>query len=173
AFALRRAQLARARSEAPPHVDEWIRGSSLLDARPQRRPRLRQLLRRGVRKLASSVTTHGLGDVWPRQRSRLYLRSAARSASCEIASVRWPSTPVIVSAATSALMIDSSVAWTVASNTAPIRALESIETWAVSVAPAALGFAVENAMKISPDPLLETLPVRARPRVARRAIRFS
>src|SRR5262249_52687407 len=53
----------RASSEAPPQTDEWIGGSSLLDVRPPRRPHLRQLLRRRVRKLASSVTTQALGDV--------------------------------------------------------------------------------------------------------------
>jgi hypothetical protein len=37
-------------------------GSSLLDARPQQRPRLRQLLRR-EKKLASSVQIRTLGDV--------------------------------------------------------------------------------------------------------------
>jgi GPH family glycoside/pentoside/hexuronide:cation symporter len=39
----------------------WISGSSLLDARPQERPRLRQIL--GPQKLASFVQTRGLGDV--------------------------------------------------------------------------------------------------------------
>jgi len=36
-----------------------------------------------------------------------------------------------------------------------------------------LALAVENAMKMSPEPLLDTLPVRPRPSVARRATRFS
>src|SRR5207247_7345977 len=90
--------------------------------------------------------------------SRLYFRSAWRSASCEMASVLWPSTPIIVSAATSAFTIASSVACTVASNTAPMRALDIIDTCAASGAFAAPAFAVENAMKMSPDPLLETLP---------------
>src|SRR5262249_43283557 len=54
---------SRRGSEAPPQTDEWIGGSSLLDTRPRPRPRLRQLLRRRVRKLASSVTTQALGDV--------------------------------------------------------------------------------------------------------------
>src|SRR5438105_12385990 len=64
--------------------------------------------------------------------------------------------PVIVSPATSALMIASSVASTVASNTAPIRSFEIIDTCAASFLAAAPAFAVENAMKMSPDPLLET-----------------
>ena len=37
----------------------------------------------------------------------------------------------------------------------------------------ALGLAVEKAMKISPELLEAVLPVRARPMVARRAMRFS
>ena len=41
--------------------------------------------------------------------------------------------------------------------------------WAV----AAPALAVEKAMKMSPDPLLETLPVRPSPSAARRAMRFS
>ena len=48
-----------------------------------------------------------------------------------------------------------------------------IDTCAASGAFAASALAVENAMKISPDPLLEMLPVRARPSVARRATRLS
>ena len=54
-----------------------------------------------------------------------------------------------------------------------MRALDIIDTCAASGAFAAPAFAVENAMKMSPDPLLETLPVRARPSVARRAMRLS
>ena len=70
-------------------------------------------------------------------------------------------------------MIASSDASTVASKTDPIFSFESSDTLAVLLAPAAPAFAVEKAMKMSPDPLLEMLPVRARPSEARRASRLS
>ena len=52
-------------------------------------------------------------------------------------------------------------------------ARDSIDTCAASRASAAPAFAVEKAMKMSPDPLLDTLPVRASPSVARLAMRLS
>src|SRR5207237_131177 len=95
---------------------------------PQRAEReakvLRQVAHSGLD--AGPMRTVSLPAAWESRRvrrasgylpTRLYLRMAANSASCEIASVRCPSTPVIVSAATSALMIASSVASTVASKT--------------------------------------------------------
>jgi hypothetical protein len=60
-----------------------------------------------------------------------------------------------------------------ASNSALIRALDTIVTRAPSATAAACGFAVENAMEMSPDPLPDELPVRASPRLARHTIRLS
>ena len=71
--------------------------------------------------------------------------------------------PVIVSAATSALTIASSVACTVAVNSALIRAFDSIVHGGGLVRAAAPAFAVENAMKMSPEPLPDVAPVRAEP----------
>src|SRR5260370_32547008 len=67
----------------------------------------------------------------------------------------------------------SSTAGTVAWKTGPRALLGSIAR--VAVAPAgfaAFGLAVENAMKMSPDPLPEVAPNRARPSDARRASRL-
>src|SRR5215813_1327772 len=94
-------------------------------------------------------------------------------ASCGRASMTCPSLPRMVSPATSALTIASSVAWTVAEKSALIRSFESICTVATSRVLAAPALAVEKAMKISPDPLPDVAPVRARPRDARRASRSS
>src|SRR5205823_2902231 len=73
----------------------------------------------------------------------------------------------MVSPATSALMIASSVACAVASNKALIRWFETIETCTVSAAAAAPGLAVEKAITMSPDPFPEVAPVRPKPWVAR------
>ena len=67
----------------------------------------------------------------------------------------------------------SSVAPTVASNSSPMRSLGSMASGTVPFASPTRGFAVEKATNRSPDPLPATLPVRARPRAARRASRFS
>ena len=59
-------------------------------------------------------------------------------------------------------MIASSVACTVASNTAPIRSIRQHRHLTRRPRPLRrLALAVENAMKMSPEPLLDTLPVRA------------
>ena len=63
------------------------------------------------------------------------------------------------------------VASTVALNSALIRSLDNIETVATDLLPAAPALAVENAMKISPEPFPDVAPVRANPNEARRAIR--
>src|SRR5260370_34879711 len=68
----------------------------------------------------------------------------------------------------------SSTAGTVAWKTGPRALLGSIAR--VAVAPAgfaAFGLAVENAMKMSPDPLAGVAPNRARPSAARRASRLA
>ena len=67
----------------------------------------------------------------------------------------------------------SSVACTVASKIGFIRSFGSMVKLAIPEGLAASGFAVENAMKISPEPLPAVLPMRANPMVALRANRFS
>ena len=63
---------------------------------------------------------------------------------------------------------------TVASKTGSSRSLGTVWTECVGFpGSAAPGLAVEKAINKSPEPLPETLPVRARPRLARRASRFS
>lgn len=66
-----------------------------------------------------------------------------------------------------------SIAKMVASKRLSMQRFESILSEAVLDASSAPGLAAEKAMKMSPEPLPETLPVRAIPRAARRAIRFS
>jgi hypothetical protein len=51
--------------------------------------------------------------------------------------------------------------------------LETLSTLLGPGASSAFGLAVEKAMKMSPEPLPEMEPVRARPSVARRAMRLS
>ena len=72
-----------------------------------------------------------------------------------------------------ALYTVGSVACTVASNTALMRSLGSMVSGVMPSGLAALALAVENAMKMSPEPLLAMEPLRARPREARRATRRS
>ena len=60
-------------------------------------------------------------------------------------------TPVIVSAATIALTIASSVACIVAAKSGSIRSFGSIVTLGFASGFAAPGFAVEKATKMSPD----------------------
>ena len=64
-------------------------------------------------------------------------------------------------------------ACTAAVNSGSIRELRSILTVWTSDLFALAGLAVENATNRSPEPLPDTLPVRASPIVSRRAIRFS
>ncbi|MNC95738.1 hypothetical protein D3C83_129280 [compost metagenome] len=61
--------------------------------------------------------------------------------------------PVIVGAASIALMIASSVACTVARKSGEMRAFDSIATEVLSSSIPVPAFAVEKAMKMSPDPL--------------------
>ena len=68
-------------------------------------------------------------------------------------STRCPSTPIIVSAATIALTIASSVAYAVASKIGLIPSFDSICSEARPLALQASGLAVEKAMKMSPEPL--------------------
>src|SRR2546422_3669325 len=105
--------------------------------------------------------------------SRLYLRRISRNRSCGRAYTVTSSAPVIVWAASIALMIASSVAWTVASNRGVIWSLESMATCASPESRDARWFAVENAMKMSPDELPASPPMRPTPRAARFARRFS
>jgi len=99
----------------------------------------------------------------------LYFFRTSRSRSWGSAVTLCPSIPVIVSAATRALTIASSVACTVASNRAFILSLDSIVRDRVPVGAPASSFAVEKAMKMSPDPFPEVLPNLASPSAARRA----
>jgi hypothetical protein len=71
--------------------------------------------------------------------------------------------PVIVSAPNIALMIASSVACAVASNRGEISSFGSISIRATPTALPASEFAVENAMKMSPELLPEVPPVLANP----------
>src|SRR5207249_3261486 len=104
---------------------------------------------------------------------RLYFRSAARSRSCGSAYTRMPLMPVIVSAATMALTIASSVAWIVAWKSGSIRSFGSIVTLTLASGFAAPGLAVEKATKMSPDGFPPVPPSRPTPRLARLAIRLS
>ena len=72
-------------------------------------------------------------------------RAAGRGAG---RSPRWPSTPVMVRAATRALTIASSVAWTVASKSGSIRSLGSAVMATGPRGAPAPGLAVEKAMKM-------------------------
>jgi len=81
--------------------------------------------------------------------------------------------PSIVSAATSALTIASSVASAAARKSGLMRSFGSICRVATPSIFMASGFAVEKAMKMSPEELLAMPPVRATPMLARRAMRFS
>src|SRR5262249_24938400 len=83
--------------------------------------------------------------------SRLYCCNVRRRRSCGSAYTRTSLIPVMVSAATRALTIDSSVACTVASKTALISSLGMKVTLGCPDAAAALEFAVENATKMSPE----------------------
>ena len=85
----------------------------------------------------------------------------------------WPSMPVMVLAPTMALTMASSVASTVASKSGLMRSLDTVLTVLGPGSASAWGLAVEKAMKMSPEPLPEMEPVRARPSVARRAMRLS
>src|SRR5579872_1490021 len=105
--------------------------------------------------------------------SRLYFWSACLRPSCGKAVTVWPETPVMSRAPTIALTMASSVACTVASKMGPIASLGSMLIEASSPeGAAAFGLAVEKAIKMSPDPLPETEPRRARPSEARRARRL-
>ena len=79
----------------------------------------------------------------------------------------------MVSAASIAFAIASSVAWAVAVKSGEILAFASIRTETVSAAPAAPAFAVENATKMSPEGFEPHPPMRPTPSDTRVAIRFS
>ena len=104
--------------------------------------------------------------------NRPYFPNTSLSLSCGSAITRLESRPTIVSAAISALMTASSVACMVASKRGVMASLLSISTCAV-VPLAAPRLAVEKAMKMSPELLDATLPVRARPILTLRARRFN
>src|SRR5580704_210256 len=105
--------------------------------------------------------------------SRLYFVKTSLNLSCGSACTVWPSAPVMVLAATIAFTTASSVAWIVASKSASIWSPGSICTATGLSATPAPGFAVENAMKMSPELSPEILPSRPRPSVTRLAMRFS
>ena len=71
--------------------------------------------------------------------------------------------PTMVSAATRALTMASSVASTVASKNGVTRSFGRNFAVGTPSVPPEPEFAVENAMKMSPDELLATPPVRAMP----------
>ena len=79
----------------------------------------------------------------------------------------------MVSAATMAFTMASSVACTVAAKSPFMDSLGSMErVRGPFFSSAAPGLAVEKATKMSPEPLPAMLPLRARPRAARRASRL-
>lgn len=81
---------------------------------------------------------------------------------------------MVVSAASSAFVMAASVAWTVAWNSGEIRSFESICTvFTGGVPDQAPGLAVENAMKMSPDPFSPNPPCRPMPSDTRVATRFN
>ena len=67
--------------------------------------------------------------------------------------------PSIVSAATTALIMASSTAWTVASNNGLIKSLGNSSTFVKYFLSKADGLVVENAMNISPEPFSPRLPI--------------
>src|ERR1043166_8223659 len=94
--------------------------------------------------------------------NRLYFLITSLSRSWGIAETLKPSIPVIDSAATSALIIASSVANIVAPNRRLILSFESICNCAVAAeGDAAPALAVEKAIKMSPEPLPAETPVLA------------
>src|SRR5579859_2836605 len=102
-----------------------------------------------------------------------YFRSTASRRSTGSAYTRLPSAPVIVSAASRALRMASSVAPTVSSNSGLIRSLGSMVSRTVPVSADAPGFAVEKETKRSPEESSPSPPMRPTPRAARRASRSS
>ena len=128
-----------------------------------------------LRQLHTTVSLQWAFDLGHSQSpaSRLYFRITARSRSCGSAYDRMLSAPVIVSAASMAFTIAYSVACTVASKIGLITSLGSIVTVARPVSAAARGFAVEKAMKISPELFSPSPPMRPTPSEARLATRSS
>src|SRR6266478_519785 len=88
----------------------------------------------------------------PHFAKRLYFFRTSCRRSWGRAMAVWPSMPVMVSAATMALMTASSVACTVARNRGSRLSLGSIFRSRTPLVDAAPGFAVEKATKISPEP---------------------
>jgi hypothetical protein len=84
-----------------------------------------------------------------------------------------PSAPVIVVAPTIAFTIASSVASTVAEKRGLTREFDTGSTVFGPGSLSARVFAVENAIKMSPELFPEVEPVRATPNAARRAILLS
>src|SRR5271165_1528992 len=109
----------------------------------------------------------------PPEDQRLYSFSAFCIWSCGKPIAVCPSMPVIVLAATIAFTIASSVASTVALKSGVMRSFDTASMVFGPGSALAWGFAVENAIKISPEPLPEVEPVLANPIVARRAMRFN
>ena len=108
------------------------------------------------------------------QGSRPYFFIAASMRSTGMANTRRSFGAVIVSAASSALVIAASVACAVAWNSGVIRSLGSIFTSRTGTSSCqARGLAVENAMKMSPELLPPKPPCRPMPSETRVAIRFS
>src|SRR5581483_3620704 len=100
-----------------------------------------------------------------------YFAAAALSRSCGIACAVWPLYPVMVSAATSAFQIASSVASAAAWKSGVHSSRPSIFTSAILAFIGTL-LPVEKARKISPLLLEPKPPTHARPVVARRARRW-
>jgi hypothetical protein len=84
-----------------------------------------------------------------------------------------PSAPAIVAAPTIAFTIASSVASTVAEKRGLMRVFDTISNVFGPGSLSTWGFAVENAIKMSPELFPEVDPVRASPSATRRAILLS
>src|SRR5690606_28552698 len=140
-------------------------GARALLRRPDRRvPGLEVLVLRGAEEEdGPSGECHG---------SLPYFRIAATSRSAGRACTRIPSAPVIVSAASMALRIASSVASTVASKSGFIRGLSSIVTGARPSSPVRTGW-VEKAKKMSPELSSPRPPIRPMASGTRSVIRLS
>src|SRR5207237_2445221 len=132
-----------------------------------RRGQVGHLQRRGIRaQLGHAFQQHGLHAC-----NLLYFLNSARRRSCGSAITVRSSTPVIVSAPTSALMMASSLASMAALKSGVICALANICTGAIpSGGAAAFAFAVEKAIMMSPERFPPATAARRRPPHARRAM---
>ena len=132
-----------------------------LVATPQNQRRW-QYLQRAHHLVPDPTTTGGSAGAYGA--SRLYFFSTSRSRSCGSALTRWPSAPVMVSAAT--MRVDDRLFGRLHRGLEERVHLARSAASAASARPSALtapGLAVEKAMKMSPEPLPAMLPVRARP----------